>query len=97
MDSTVRNWLRNESVARLTGIELYLFGSVRTSKNPNDVDLLIVYDPSHIDIDIAISTRWSLQRKIHEITGAPADIVLLSTREVEQTKFLNRIDAERLN
>jgi predicted nucleotidyltransferase len=97
MDSTIKNWLRNEGVAGLPGIELYLFGSVLTSERPKDVDLVIVYDPSLVDVDKAIAIRQSLRSGIHEVAGVPADILLLSTSEVEQTNFLNRIDTERLH
>lgn len=96
MDSTVAKWLRNEGVADQPGIDLYLFGSLLTSETPQDVDLVIVYDAAQIDIDKAIVLRRQLRNAIHELWRIPADILLLSTGEMEQTQFLNRIDAVHL-
>lgn len=97
MDSTVKNWLRNEGVAEQPGIELYLFGSLLTSESPEDVDLVVVYDSSIIDIDKAIAIRRHLRNAIMKFARMPADIVLLSVHEAEQTQFLNRIAAVHLD
>jgi len=67
MDSTLMNWLRSEGVAEQPGIDLYLFGSLLTSETPDDVDLVIVYDPSQIDIDKAIAIRRHLSDAIFKM------------------------------
>lgn len=97
MDSTVKNWLRSEGVAEQPGIELYLFGSLLTSESSEDVDLVVVYDTSLIDIEKAIAIRRHLRSAIKKVAGMPADIVLLNVHEAEQTQFLNRVSAVHLD
>lgn len=93
MESIVKDWLRSESVAEQPGIKIYLFGSVLTSATPRDLDLVIIYDASQIDVAKAIVIRQKLREHIRKMVGIPTDIVLLSTGEVEQTRFLTRIEA----
>lgn len=69
---------------------VYLFGSVlRKNKIPHDIDLLLVYSkcPEMLINDIN-KTRCVLE----EICGLPIDFTVLSIEELNNTKFLERID-----
>lgn len=96
MISIVQNLLRNDGVVGAPGIEVYLFGSLLISDKPRDIDLLLVYDPSRITVGEGMAVRRRVREAMVAATGTPADILLLSTSEMKQTGFLERVTAVKL-
>ena len=74
--------------------EVYLFGSSLHKTNPNDIDLLLVYegevscrieDKKEIIFDLLVSA-----------TGTECHFVTLSRNEMSQTAFLNYVIHEKI-
>ncbi len=97
MVSTLSKLLRSEGVVGLPGIDVYLFGSLLSADTPQDIDVLLVYDPSRITVTQAIPIRQRLREAILKFTEIPADVVLLSVPELEQTQFLKKINATHVD
>ncbi len=69
-------------------IAVYLFGSFFRGKNPNDIDVLIVYDNSECDINYQIDGVVLL---IEDISKYPVDVTALTENELKETSFLERL------
>ncbi len=85
----------NESVRRATnfsGVSLFLFGSALRQSEPQDIDLLIVYDKTRVDIALARSMRIGLSHAVAADFGLAADVCLLTKEEASESDF---IQAER--
>ena len=69
---------------------IYVFGSILTSYQPNDVDILLVYRVGTLEQCKVEKEklRSILLKKFNEIT---VDLVLMSSSEVRQSQFLNKI------
>lgn len=85
--------LRSVGVVEGNGIDVFLFGSAISGAAPNDIDLVMVYDKSEIEVSVAIAVRKMLRVCVLRDMGCAADVVLLSSCEAEETRFLARIDA----
>jgi len=79
---SVQNVVGNEAVA------LYIFGSALRKRNPNDLDLLLVYDKRLVSEKTALSLRHRLSRSIMAELKLPVDLVLLSKFEAQQSRFV---------
>ena len=75
------------------GIEGCLFGSAVVDDQPRDIDILLIYDPEQFSVDHSIGFRRRIRELLTNATGLLADIVLLSIREAEETRFLDQIHA----
>lgn len=92
----LRRLLRSAGDAGSLGTEVWIFGSALSSPSPEDVDLLVIYDPESMNHDDANKLRDELARAVEATSNLPADIRLLSQREARQTAFLDRVDAIRI-
>lgn len=70
--------------------EVYIFGSfLKSTNNPNDIDILIIYDDlnSNLKNDIL-----NMRDDIYSITGLVPDITAMSLIENKETNFLIRLN-----
>ena len=68
---------------------VYLFGSVLDDhKEPNDVDILLIYNQYTTKITKEISRVLS---SLENLLGIAIDLTVLSVEEEKDTQFLNRI------
>ena len=75
----------------------YLFGSFLNSTSPNDVDVLIVYDPQFCAPANTYELHGSFVNRLQEITGIAVHITLLTTDEERECNFINDTRAVRLD
>ena len=74
--------------------QIYIFGSVLDSNRiPNDIDILLIYDEYTDDVKYASKHIKNVLESEFDI---PMDLVLLSTQEEKEVKFLSRIHWIRL-
>ena len=67
-------------------LEVRIFGSARREADPEDIDLLLVYEDGHAAEamrTIAATVRQRLEPRLDR----PLDLLLLSRSEVDQTQF----------
>lgn len=73
------------------GVEVFLFGSILTSENINDIDIAIIYDKSTLRIKDAIELRNTIRKHISEFTDLYSEIILLSRQENDEMEFTQNI------
>lgn len=73
--------------------QVYLFGSALHRHDPQDVDLLVIYDPDVLPPAQAASLRHAMVQACIGATMHPLDLVILTNEEAEQTNFAVREDA----
>ena len=81
----------NVGLAR--GIKIYVFGSAIRSCSPQDIDLVVVYNPSIIQVDDILSYRGSLQLDCRSKFGILLDVCILTEQEAQNNPFLKDEDA----
>ena len=69
----------------LSGV--YVFGSWVRRKDPQDVDLLIIYNPECCPIELAIHLRRQIVETASRALGLPAHTILLTVAEEKQVDF----------
>ena len=74
-------------------VEVYLFGSFIRKLNPNDIDVLIVYDELEGDVNYQID---DLSLLIENVSKYPVDVTALSKKELKETFFLDRLNNKYL-
>jgi len=67
---------------------LFLFGSALYSDNPDDLDILVVYEDSVTAIE-ALRFRIKLISKLKKYASIPLHVMLLSEREEREVGFTN--------
>lgn len=72
---------------------IYVFGSYLNVNNPNDLDLLIEYDPKFVNPAIAYKKYKKLMKPLRTQIKLDIDLTLLTFKEIEETKFLNKSKA----
>ena len=86
----MRNQIKKIHIDKKEHFQVYLFGSVVYSENPNDVDVAIIYDSRYIAILDAISYRKEIIKMIsQQIIPLPVDVILLSVEEEKELNFLS--------
>ncbi|AOO64227.1 nucleotidyltransferase domain-containing protein [Sulfurospirillum halorespirans] len=71
--------------------EVYIFGSVvKNNKFPNDIDLLLVYRIYSEEIE---GKKNMIEQFLKNLFELEIDITILSEKELEQTKFLEKLDS----
>ncbi len=70
------------------GIKLYLFGSALTTREPQDIDLLLVYDVSKFARQDIIGIRKALGDELLALLDRPVDICLMSEDEAQTNTFI---------
>ena len=68
--------------------KVYLFGSCLNNDYPNDIDILLIYDKYSRDIE---SQKMIIELCLNSILRLPVDMTIMSKKELEQTKFLEKI------
>lgn len=88
MNNTVNLLSKHISIFELF-TKVYLFGSViKSNKEPNDIDLLLIYQKYSEDIFDAKNAIESFLNKLFDLG---IDITILSEKELEQTGFIEKI------
>ena len=64
-----------------------MFGSALRSPQPEDIDLLVVYDDGVLRATVAASVRGPFADATTGATGLHAHIVVLSRQEAASTRF----------
>ena len=70
--------------------KVYIFGSSINNKNPNDIDLLLIYKDYK---DILQNEKNNISIFLGTLLKLPIDITMLSEREFEETRFLEKLDS----
>lgn len=69
--------------------KIYLFGSFLTSDNYNDIDIIIVHDnASFTELKII---KKEMLAFVSDVCGQYADITIFSQKELEESRFLEKI------
>lgn len=71
---------------------IYLFGSACHRQQPDDIDILCVYDTAEIPSDTAFAQFRPLTHQIRAATGIPVHPTILSTKELVDAEFLQRVE-----
>ena len=77
-------------------IQLYLFGSARVNKTPNDIDILLIY-PDNKRVTQAIELKKMLASYLQDLNGIEIHMVLLTVRENEDINFLKKECAVKIH
>ena len=87
--------LRRECMEAIDSFsEAYLFGSSLHETNPDDIDLLLVYE-GHADRHIE-EKKDTIFKLLMVAVGIECHFVTLSKNEVDQAGFLNHVVYERI-
>lgn len=69
---------------------VYIFGSfLKSTDNPNDIDILIIYDELNSNVRNDI---FNMRRDVYIITGLVPDIIAMSIIENKEINFLVRLN-----
>ena len=77
-------------------IQLYLFGSARISRTPNDLDILLIY-PDNSRITKALELKKVLVSYLQELNGIEIHMVLMTVEENEEIDFLKKEGAVKFH
>ena len=72
---------------------LYIFGSALTSPNPNDLDVLVVYNPVECSSQEAYQLHRETIEDLVQLYGLPVHITLLTPSEESNVSFIQRTGA----
>jgi len=72
---------------------LYIFGSALTSDSPNDLDVLVVYDPVACPPRVAYQVHRRTVLDLEQYYGLPVHLTLLTSSEEVGTDFIKRTGA----
>lgn len=72
------------------GSEAFVFGSVLSAEEPNDFDLLILYDNNYCSARNAYSYHQDLVDAIEASYNLPVHMVPLSKQEFKSTNFAEK-------
>jgi predicted nucleotidyltransferase len=75
------------------GSRLFIFGSVLTSSSPNDLDVLVVYDPVTCPSHRAYAIHRDLVSDLEDLYALPVHLTLLTPSEELGTAFIARTKA----
>lgn len=76
--------------------KVYVFGSYLYSDQPNDLDILVVYDPLVIHPSKAYEEFKPMFICLEYLIGLKVDSTLLTVAELEQSEFLGITNAIEL-
>ena len=88
--------MTNGAFAGLTGIEVYLFGSALSTRVPNDLDILLVYDQGMVTVRAALHIRKDLRRQVEYQAQLVADVCVLSRSELLSSRFVEQERAVKI-
>lgn len=75
------------------GSTLFLFGSILKSQAPNDLDILVVYDPEFCPPELAYTYHRSMVDDLAAVYGLPIHPTFLTRSEQRATDFIFRTSA----
>lgn len=68
--------------------EIFLFGSSLESPSPNDIDIVIIYDPSQLqDYESLQKLREEISSKVWEEFRLPTDVIFLNELEYRVSSY----------
>jgi predicted nucleotidyltransferase len=73
--------------------KLYVFGSALTATTPNDLDVLVIYDPQACPPQKAYSVHRETVVDLEKYYQLPVHITLLTFSEEASTEFIRRTGA----
>lgn len=76
------------------GSKAFIFGSALGKAEPNDLDILIVYDSTVVAPERAYLRHKCFLDNIKGKTSLPTDITLLTRHEERQLKFIEQTGAK---
>lgn len=71
---------------------IYLFGSACHREQPKDIDILYVYDTTTTPSEMAFAEFRPLSRDIQAAIGIQVHPTVLSTKELADSQFLQRVE-----
>lgn len=74
------------------GVQVFLFGSACYRDQPNDIDLLIIYDSDIMSAESAYAELLPLLADIRAITVIPVRPVILSDQEARDSHFIEDVE-----
>ncbi len=77
-------------------IQLYLFGSARFSKTPNDLDILLIYSDNS-RITKVLELKKVLVSYLQKLNGIEIHMVLMTVQENEEIDFLKKEGAVKIH
>ncbi|WP_147565057.1 hypothetical protein [Coprococcus eutactus] len=77
-------------------IQLYLFGSARVSKKPNDIDILLIY-PDISKVTEALELKKVLISYLRELNCKDIHMVLMTVQENDEINFAKKEGAIRFD
>ena len=92
---SVRNAVEN--VENLPdGSRVFLFGSACYRSDPSDIDILYIYDAESAPPKDAYARFLPVSNEITRSVGIDVHATVLSTTEVQESKFLERVEPQEL-
>jgi hypothetical protein len=86
----------NKNEVTLFKYRFYLFGSFLYSINPNDIDLLIVYNKERVKHEQILELRKNICSKVIEVSHIKLDVTILDVIEEKEFGFINKVNAEEI-
>ena len=77
-------------------MQLYLFGSSRKSKNPNDLDVLLIY-PDDSRVAKALEMKKELVKYLRGLNAIEVHMVLMTVQENEEINFIKKEGAVKIH
>ncbi|WP_147949503.1 nucleotidyltransferase domain-containing protein [Paenibacillus sp. N3.4] len=78
-------------------INIYVFGSSLENNEPNDLDILLIYDSDRVKIDEILNFRTYLYNKLSKLLMIPIDLSILSIQEENELNFIECESAKELD
>lgn len=79
-------------LGKVNAVRIYLFGSAVCKSNPNDIDILIVYDRKNSIREI-INFSNEINKIINSKYQKPAHITILNIEEEKEVSFISDTNA----
>lgn len=73
--------------------DIYVFGSILRTNNPNDLDIIIVYDSIVYPFATIYDSSKDLITSLHEKFNIRVHVTYLSYMELKQSTFINDVGA----
>jgi hypothetical protein len=80
--------MKGGAIGKIPLVEIYCFGSALNVAKPQDIDLLLLYDPDVVGVDEVLQFRRALQHTMPGLLGIPAHVNILSVSENAQSEFI---------
>lgn len=78
------------------GSRVFLFGSACYRSHPRDIDILYIYDANSVPPRDAYARFRPVSNEITRSVGVNVHATVLSTTEVQESRFLERVEPHEL-